>query len=44
MDDNNLRRRFVNSNKGRIICEPSGKRLSELTREWILMRSLLKLR
>ena len=44
VDDNNLRRRFVNQNKSRIVCEPSGKRLSELTREWNLMKNLLRLR
>ena len=44
VDDNNLRRKFVNKNKARIVCEPSGKRLSELTREWNLIRSLLKSR
>lgn len=44
VDDNNLRRKFVKENKTRIICEPSGKTFRELTREWNLIRDLLKSR
>ena len=40
--DSNLAREFVRKNRTKIICEPSGKRYSELTREWNLIRELLK--
>lgn len=44
MVDSNFARSFVKKNASRIRCEPSGLSYKELTREWSLMRELLKSR